>query len=239
MNEMRTVSKIRRVPNAASTLVKKEGCGGITNNIRIRSGIQTTSRLVSSRLVSSLGSGYCWKGLDCVSVPNRFRINLCAPFSEIWARRVHDICLDRKLSVSSRKNAACFQLSTLSLSSLYLHKIKHPPRRANKFRCEPSQTIIACTNSFAALLSHAINAPRTDGDAISDKCSQIRQTVWQTVVTFGSFSHPPHPAPAAVAAVAALRLWHNCYVIVELSRIANCEKQPEMRTERVARQTRI
>lgn len=83
--------------------------------------------------------------------------------------------------------------TSLSLSSLYLHKIKHPPRRANKFRCEPSQTIIPCTNSFAALLSHAINAPRTDGDAISDKCSQIRQTVWQTVVTFGSFRHPPLP----------------------------------------------
>lgn len=32
---------------------KKEGSGGITNNIRIRSGIQTTSRLASSRLVSS------------------------------------------------------------------------------------------------------------------------------------------------------------------------------------------
>lgn len=82
---------------------------------------------------------------------------------------------------------------SLSFSSLYLHKIKHPPRRANKFRCEPSQTIIPCTNSFAALLSHAINAPRTDGDAISDKCSQIRLTVWQTVVTFGSFRHPPLP----------------------------------------------
>lgn len=152
---------------------------------------------VSTRLVS----GLCWKGLDCewdcgsdcVAVPNRFRINLCAPFSEIWARRVHDICLDRELSVSSRKNTACFQLPpTLCFKqslSLCLHKIKHPPRRANKFRCEPSQTIIPCTNSFAALLSYAINAPRTDGDAISDKCSQIMQTVWQTVVTFGSFSH--------------------------------------------------
>lgn len=33
---------------------KKDGSGGgITNNIRIRSGIQTTSRLVSPRLVSS------------------------------------------------------------------------------------------------------------------------------------------------------------------------------------------
>lgn len=57
MNEMRTVSKIRRVPTAASTRVKKkEEVGGITNNIRIRSGIQTTSRLVSPCLVSSLGS---------------------------------------------------------------------------------------------------------------------------------------------------------------------------------------
>lgn len=37
--------------------------------------------------------GERWKGL---LFANRFRINLCAPFSEIWAplRRVHDICLD-------------------------------------------------------------------------------------------------------------------------------------------------
>lgn len=53
---------------------------------------------------------------------------------------------------------------------------------------------------------------------------------------FWQLQPSPAPAPAAaVAAVAALRLWHNCYVIVELSRIANCEKQPEMRTERELR----
>lgn len=131
--------------------------------------------------------------------------------------------------------------------SLYLHKIKHPPRSANKFHCEPTiQTIIPCTNSFAALLSHAINTAhadppppppqeRMDVDAISDKCSQIRQTDRHS----RNFWQAKALAAAPPDAAAALRLWHNCYVIVELSRIANCEEQQRKRERERARQTRI
>lgn len=119
------------------------------------SGIPRTLTVAKCRI-----RGRRWKGL---LFANRFRINLCAPFSEIWAprRRVHDICLDSwkgggtEYGGDSRMSGKCF--------SLYLHKIK---RIAN---CEP--TIIPCTNSFAALLSLAINNNGTT--TIFDKCSQI------------------------------------------------------------------
>lgn len=121
---------------------------------------------VSTHHLSSLKKGWdCgWDRMESDGVglrlvfPNRFRINLCAPFSEIWARRVHDICLDSRAGMRLVFNSIALSLS----HSLCLHKIKHPPRSANKFHCEPTiQTIIPCTNSFAALLSHAINTAHT------------------------------------------------------------------------------
>lgn len=110
----------------------------------------------------------CWKGLQTVSLhlsptptgslwlpPNRFRINLCAPFSEIWARRVHDICLDSKsCDMGGSWGLAGFRVFHPSICT------KLNTRRVKQISFSVlSQTIIPCTNSFAALLSLAINTP--------------------------------------------------------------------------------